>query len=98
MRRYSSEKAPILDSLDKMIIDAVKYRQFMTCRQIWKTVNITHSDASPVTVYRRVNNLWELGALRCIKKNLDGVTIRRYYCFEDHMNTIKDRFSFIENL
>jgi len=98
MSRFSSEKVPILDSLDKIIIDAVKHRQFMTCRQIWKTVTITHPDASPVLVYRRVNNLWELGALRCIEKNMEGATVRRYYCFEDHLNPLKDRYSFIENL
>ncbi len=98
MSKFGSDKRPVVDSLDRVIIDAVKHEQFMTCREIWKEVHRENWNISPGLVYRKVGNLVEMGALGYIEKKMGGAYLRRYYCFEDDMESFRDRYSFIENL
>ena len=96
MSRIGSNKTLVLDSLDKAIIDAVKREQFMTCREIWTTVYCAQPNASPGLVYRRTNNLAELGLLGFMEKKLGDSILRRYYCFQDQSDSLQDGYSFIE--
>jgi DNA-binding Lrp family transcriptional regulator len=98
MTRIGTDKRPFLDSLDREIIEAVRYEQFMTCREIWAAVKRNDSAVSPSLVYRRANNLVDLGVLGCIEKNLGDAVLRRYYCFQDPLGSSRDNYSFIENL
>ncbi len=100
MNYFDSRKEPFLDALDKTIIKAVKYKQFMTSKEVWANVKKELPDSSPGLIHHRLNHLVELGILGCIEQDIGNAVVRRFYCFQensDYSSRKNDFSSFLEN-
>jgi hypothetical protein len=99
MSYFDLHKDPFIDALDKVIIEVVRYKQFMTSKEVWMSLTKQLPDTHPSLVHQRVNRLVKLGILGCIEQDIGNAVLRRFYCFnEDPDYPWRQNFpSFLEN-
>ena len=83
MSYFDLHKDPFIDALDKAIIDAVRYKQFMTSKEIWVKVSKKQPGVSPSIIHQRANRLVRLGILGCLEQDHGDAVLRRFYCFQE---------------